>query len=301
MLPSQFTELSIEAERRLWLSLGLASAITLLEFVGGILSRSLALLSDSGHVLTDVLALGLSILAIRLARRPHTAKRTFGFHRAEIFAALVNGSSLILVAFLILFEAYSRFLQPPAVQGSLVLIVASMGLAGNLVMARILAPTRNESLNVKGAFLHVLGDTLTSVGVILGGLIVIFSGYFVVDPIVAVFVGFLILRNAFGLVRESVGIFMEDTPKGIDLEKVAGTIRSIRAVTGVHDLHIWTITSGLYALSGHVTVDSETLEEVSRIIGEIAEQLRRSFGIEHVTLQPEKQVYEKIQDVKSAG
>lgn len=299
-MPSQLTELSIEAERRLWLSLALASAITLLELVGGVLSRSLALLSDSGHVFTDVLTLGLSILAIRLARRPHTARRTFGYHRVEIFAALVNGSSLILVAFLILFEAYLRFLQPPAVQGSLMLTVASIGLAGNLIMARILAPTRKESLNVKGAFLHVLGDTLTSVGIILGGLVVIFSGYFIVDPIVAVLVGFLILRNAFSLVRESVGIFMEDTPKDLDLEKVARAIGSIKSVSGIHDLHVWTITSGLYALSGHLTVESETLEEGSRIIENVADQLRRSFGIQHVTLQLERQVYEKIQDVESA-
>ncbi len=288
-------ERSKSTERRLWMALGIASALTALEFFGGLLSQSLALVSDSGHVLTDVLAVALSILTIRLGRKPHTSRRTFGYHRAEIFAALVNGSTLIMIALLIVYEGYKRILQPPQVQGTLLLTIAFVGLLGNLGMARLLVGSRKTSLNIGGAFLHVLGDTLSSVGVIIGGLVVTFTRYSIVDPLIAMLIGVLILRNAFSLVRESTDILMEATPRHLQLEAVAKTIQSVAGVVGVHDLHIWTITSGLYALSGHLTVSSETTEEGSRIISQVAVLLRTSFGIEHVTLQLEKESLETIQ------
>ena len=180
----------------------------------------------------------------------------------------------------------------------MVLAVAFVGLLGNLAMARMLAGSRKSSLNVRGAFLHVLWDTVSSVGVIIAGIILTFTRYAIVDPLIAAIIGVLILRNAFSLVRESTGILMEATPRHLRLEEVAETIQSVRGVVSVHDLHIWTITSGLYALSGHMIVTPETLDEGSRIIGEVSGRLREAFGIGHVTLQLEKETLEKLQGAK---
>ena len=165
-------------------------------------------------------------------------------------------------------------------------------------MARLLVGSRKSSLNLRGAFLHVLGDTLSSVGVIIGGVVVTFTSYTIIDPLVAILIGVLILRNAFSLVRESTDILMEATPRHLELAKVAKTIQSVEGVIGVHDLHIWTITSGLYALSGHVIVRAEPLEEGSRIIAEVSGKLRSAFGIEHVTLQLERETLERLQGTK---
>jgi cobalt-zinc-cadmium efflux system protein len=287
------------AERRLWLALVVSLLIVTVEVVGGVLGRSLALLGDSAHVLTDVLTVGIAILTLRLGRMRHTPRRTFGYHRAEIFAALVNGSTLIGVALLIIYQAFLRLQQPPTVQGPLVLAVASVGLLGNLVMAGLLAPNRKTSLNVRGAFLHALSDTLSSLAVIISSLIIIFTGYNGVDPLVAALIGVLIIRSAYGLVRDSTNILLEATPKQFELGKIAETIRSIDGVKGVHDLHVWTITSGLYALSGHVTLDANTITDGSAIISRVAARLKDSFGIEHVTLQMERETLESLQHESS--
>jgi cobalt-zinc-cadmium efflux system protein len=288
------------AERRLWIALGVSLLIVTVEVVGGVLGRSLALLGDSAHVLTDVLTVGIAILTLRLGRMRHTPRRTFGYHRAEIFAALVNGSTLIGVALLIIYQAFQRLQQPPTVQGPLVLAVASVGLLGNLVMAGLLAPNRKTSLNVKGAFLHALSDTLSSFAVIVSSLIIIFTGYNDVDPIVAALIGLLIIRSAYGLVRDSTNILLEATPKQFELGRIAETIRGVPGVRGVHDLHVWTITSGLYALSGHLTVEADTIIDGSTVVDRVAARLKESFGIDHVTLQMEKESLEKIQSEGSA-
>src|SRR5207244_2771793 len=203
---------SRNAEKQLWIALIVSIVIVSVEFTGGFLGQSLALISDSGHVLTDVLAVGVGILTLRLGRMRHTARRTFGYHRAEIFAALVNGSTLIAVALVIIFQAFLRLQQPPKVQGPLVLTVASLGLIGNLIMAGLLAPNRKTSLNVRGAFLHALGDTLSSLAVIISSLIIIITGYNGIDPLVAALIGVLIIRSAYGLVRDSTNILLEATP-----------------------------------------------------------------------------------------
>jgi len=286
---------SKNAERRLWIALAVSSAIVVIEFTGGFLGQSLALLSDSGHVLTDVLAISVSILTLRLGRKQHTARRTFGYHRAEIFAALVNGSTLIAVALLIIYEAFLRLQQPIRVQGPLVLGVASLGLLGNLATTGLLARTRKTSLNVSGVFLHSVGDTVSSIAVIVSSLVVVFTGYSGLDPIAAVLIGILIMRSAYGLVKDSTNILLEATPRHLELEKIAKAIRSVDGVKGVHDLHVWTITSGLYALSGHVTLDSDRISDGSVIIGKVAAKLKESFGIEHVTLQMEKEALERIE------
>ena len=277
------------------MALLISSAIVVIEFTGGFLGHSLALLGDSGHMLTDVLAIGVSILTLRLGRKHHTAKRTFGYHRAEIFAALVNGSTLIAVALLIIYEAFLRFQQPTQVQGPLVLSLASLGLIGNVATTWLLARSGKTSLNVRGVFLHAAGDTVSSIAVIISSLVVVFTGYSGLDPIAAVLIGILIMRSAYGLVRDSTNILLESTPRGLALESIAKTIRSVDGVKGVHDLHVWTITSGLYALSGHVTVDSDTISQGSVVLEKIAARLKESFGIEHVTLQMEKETLERIE------
>ena len=286
---------SKNAERRLWIALAVSSVIVAIEFTGGVLGQSLALLSDSGHVLTDVLAISVSILTLRLGRKHHTARRTFGYHRAEIFAALVNGSTLIAVALLIIYEAFLRLQQPTRVQGLLVLSLASLGLIGNLTTTGLLAHTGKTSLNVRGVFLHAVGDTVSSIAVIISSLVVVFTGYSGLDPIAAVLIGILIMRSAYGLVRDSTNILLEATPRHLELENIAKTIRSVDGVKGVHDLHVWTITSGLYALSGHVTLDLDKISDGSVIIGKVAAKLKESFGIEHVTLQMEREALERIE------
>lgn len=287
--------LSRKTEQRLWLGLSLASAITLVEFLGGIISHSLALVSDSGHILTDVITFGLSISTIRLARMPHSSKWTYGYHRAEIFAALVNGTVLTGVAFLIIYEAYLRLLQPSSIEASLVITIASIALLANLTMMRLFSQTWKTSLNIKGVFLHAVSDVLSSTGVIISAIIILTTGFTTADPIIAVLIGILILRNAFSLLRDSATVLMEATPKHLSLDTITTTILSVRGVRGVHDLHVWTITSGLYAVSGHLIVDPQSIEEGSRIIREVSERLRGSFGIDHVTLQLEQETLEKIQ------
>src|SRR2546428_11815529 len=287
------------AERRLWTALSVSLLIVIVELFGGLLGQSLALLSDSAHVLTDVLTIGIAILTLRLGRRRHTPKRTFCYHRAEIFAALVNGSTLIAVALVIIYQAFLRLQQPTRVQGPLVLSLASLGLIGNLTTTGLLARTGKTSLNVRGVFLHAVGDTVSSIAVIVSSLVVVFTGYSGLDPIAAVLIGILIIRSAYGLVRDSTNILLESTPRHLELESIARTIRSVDGVKGVHDLHVWTITSGLYALSGHVTVDSDSISQGSVILEKVAAKLKGSFGIEHVTLQMEKETLENIQHESS--
>ncbi|MBO0888411.1 cation transporter [Candidatus Bathyarchaeota archaeon] len=286
---------SRSAERRLWLGLGVSLGIVLIEIIGGLLGQSLALLGDSAHVLTDVLTIGIAIVTLRLGRKRHTSKHTFGYHRAEIFAALVNGSTLIGVALVIIYQAYLRLLQPANVQATLVIAIATLGLLGNLVTAGLLAPGQKTSLNVRGAFLHSLSDILSSLAVITSSLIILLTGYNSTDPAVALLIGVLIIRGAYGLVKDSTNILLEATPKQFELEKIAKTIQSMPGVVGVHDLHVWTITSGLYALSGHLTVETNMISEGSAIVDKLATKLKETYGIEHVTLQIEKESLQRIQ------
>lgn len=292
---------SKHAEQRLWLALGIAVVVTTVELTGGLLSKSLALVSDSAHVFSDVLAILVSILTLRLARRPHSARRTFGYHRAEIFAALLNGSTLIAIALFILYQSYRRFLQPPEVQGNLVLIFASIGLAANLGTAGLLVRSKESSLNVSGIFLHVVGDVLSSFAVIVSALVIVLTHYLYADPIIAVVIGLLILRNAYWLTRESMDILMEATPKHLKLADISNAILNVEGVRGVHDLHVWTITSGLYALSGHITVSSQMVKEATLIREKVSRKLAESFGIDHVTLQVETEALETIQRDEGIG
>jgi cobalt-zinc-cadmium efflux system protein len=269
----------------LTIALVITFGIFILELVGGLFSNSLALLSDSGHVLTDTLSLTLALLATVFAARPAGGKMTFGSYRFEILSALFNGSLLTLISLFIFYESYQRFFHPAPVQTGLMMGVAIIGLLGNIVSAAVLSSSSKDNLNVKGAYLHVLSDAGASVGVILGGAVMFFTGWTFIDPILGILIALLILKGAFDLVAQSVYILLESAP--VAVEEVAEAIRAVKGVADLHDLHIWTISSGLNSLSAHVKiVDSET-DRASEIIREINHGLKDKFQIAHSTIQTE--------------
>jgi len=283
----EVSHLRSDSSRRLKIALSVVLVIMVAEVVGGILSNSLALLGDAGHMLVDALAMGMSILAIRIARRPATATRTYGYHRVEIMAALANGVILALVAAYIFYEAYQRFAEPAPVQTTLMLVIAGIGLVSNLVGVRLLRGASHGSLVVKAAFWHVLGDTISSVGVIIAGVIISLTGYYIADPIIAVLIGCIILWGAVRLVRDSADILMEAVPRHIKMEDVISLIRAVRGVKDVHDIHVWTITSGLYAMSAHLVIDDQSVSKSAEIVKAVNQSLDKSFHISHTTLQLE--------------
>ncbi len=271
-------------QRSLLISLSIAGIITVLEVVGGVLSNSLALLADAGHVGTDVLALALAAFAMKFATRPHTTTSTYGFHRSEVLAALINGVTLFVITGYIAYEAYGRFFSPPEVRGPLLLAVATIGLAANLVMVFILKKGSEVSINVRGAFLHVVGDTLSSVGVIVGGVAIITAGFFLADVLVAVLIAGLVLRSAFILVKDSVRILLEQTPRGVDVTKMSEEMMKVEGVKSVHELHVWSLTSGMNMMSCHANVDEHHRDhEVLEALNQVA----RRFNITHTTIQVE--------------
>jgi cobalt-zinc-cadmium efflux system protein len=261
--------------------------MTIVELIGGLMSNSLALLGDAGHMFTDTLALGLSIFALNLTKRPASQTKTYGYYRAEILAALINGIILILICVYIFYEAYRRFIEPPEVHGGLMLIVAAIGLVANLVGISILHSASRENLNVKGAFLHMWGDTASSVGVIAAGMIILLTGRTIADPIISIIIGLLILRGAGGLVSESVHILLEAVPKHLDMSQINNEIRKIKGVRDIHDVHLWAITSGIYAISGHLLIEDQMVSKCTQIVEEVNRMLDHKFGISHSTLQLE--------------
>lgn len=254
------------------------------EAVGGYLSGSLALIADAGHMLTDAGALALSLASIWIARRPATPRRTFGFLRVEILAAFVNGAVLLLLVAWILVEAVQRLRNPSPVEANLFLGIALAGLVVNLSGLWILHGAHRHSLNVRGAYLHVLGDALGSIGAIAAALVIKFTGWLPADPLISILLSLLILAGAWRLVRESVDVLLEAVPAHVDLAAVRAGILAVPGVTGVHDLHVWTVTSGLVAMSGHVVVPE--LASHPAALGRIQEALQR-HGLAHVTIQLE--------------
>lgn len=275
--------------KRLGIALIITALVFLAELIGGLVSNSLALLSDAGHMLTDTMALGLALAAMYFSTRPATSKRTFGFYRLEILSALFNGSFLFLVALFIFFEAYQRFLYPAEIKSGIMLAVAGAGLIANLAGVLILARGSHDNLNIRGAFLHVVSDAISSCGVIIGGIIIYYTGWTMVDPILGIMIAILILRGAVMLVFESVNILLESTPKGIELEAVVADIKKVNGVKGLHDVHIWTITSGLNAISAHLLIDDALAGKSSEILGNIRRCLEDKYNIKHCTFQTECQ------------
>ncbi|MCJ7498485.1 MAG: cation diffusion facilitator family transporter [candidate division Zixibacteria bacterium] len=273
--------------RVLVIPLLLTALMTLVEFFGGILSGSLSLIGDAGHMLTDTLALALSFFALKLSRRPADAKRTYGFHRTEILVALLNGVTLIFISGYIFYEAYKRFLAPPQIKAPLMLSVAAIGLVVNIIGILILKGSSKTNLNIRGAFMHVLGDALSSIGVIVAGIIIFFTKFYLIDPIVAILIGGIILRGAINLITESSNILLEAVPKHLRVETISEELIKIRGIKDMHDLHLWTISSGIYALSGHLVIEDQMVSKSDQILTEANKVLQEKFGITHTTLQME--------------
>ena len=264
---------------------GITTLILVAEAVGGWLTNSLALLSDAGHMLSDAASLGLSLLAIHFAKKPASASKSYGYRRLEILAALANGVALFVIAVAISWEAAHRLLAPPPVASLPMMGIAGIGLAANLASAWVLLHQGDvkDNLNLRSAYLHVLGDALGSVGALLAGALMYFYGWYIADPIVSVVVALLILRGAWGVVSQSLHILMEGTPAGSNIEAMIASLETIPGVCNVHDVHVWTVTSGYDVFSCHLVVSKGT--NITKVVAAGAELLERQFGIRHTTIQ----------------
>ena len=271
--------------KRLVAVFGLTSFYFVVEVVGGLLTKSLALLADAGHMLTDVAGVGLALLAIRFASRPATQARTYGFHRAEILAALTNAVVLIGISFYILYEAYQRWFHPPQVDSRAMLYVAVIGLAVNVAGMLILRVGSSESLNMKGAYFEVLSDMLTSIGVIVAAIIMLTTGWYYADPLISAGIGLFILPRTWTLMKEAVGVLLEGVPSDVNLAALRETLEKVPGVAGTHDLHVWSLTSGVNAMSVHVAVAEGTSH--TNVLNAIHETIRMDFKIGHITVQIE--------------
>ena len=267
--------------RRLALTLALVVLYMAAEVVGGLLANSLALLADAGHMLSDAGALALALFAIWFARRPASPQHTYGYYRVEILAALINGAALIAIALLIFVEAFQRFQDPPEVQGMLMMAVATGGLAINLVGLWTLHGVRGDSLNTHGAWLHVLADALGSVQAIVAGGLIVLLGWYWLDPLASVLIGLLVVYSSWSLMRRSVTVLMEGALGHIDVDLVRRRLLEVPGVRDVHDLHVWTISSGLVALSAHV----EAHRPPADVLRELRRDLQEEFGIRHTTIE----------------
>lgn len=274
------------SKQRLTLVLSLTAIFMVVELIGGLISNSLALIADAAHMLTDVGALGLSLFVLWFSRRPARPEKTYGYLRLEILAALINGVALVIIALAIFWQAYQRLLVPEAVKGGLMLGVSAAGFVVNVVAARLLHSSSQHSLNLRGAYLHVLGDLIGSAGAILAAILILTTGMVIADPIISVVVGLLILYSSWKLVRESVDVLLESVPAHIDLLAVRKTLDEIPGVDQVHDLHVWTVTSGMIAMSGHAVVQNP--DQHQRVLQEIHRAMRDRFGISHITVQLER-------------
>ena len=275
-------------KKGLLIALIITAGIMVLEFVGGLFTNSLALLSDSGHMLSDTSSLALSLVAIWFANRAASAKKTYGYYRFEILAALFNGVALFVIAGFIIYEAYQRVLEPQSVASGSMMLIATVGLLANLISAWSLMRQGDVkgNVNLRSAYLHVLGDALGSIGAIVAGLLMMLFGWYIADPIISVVVSVLILKSAWGVLAHSVHILMEGSPEGVDHSEIKNLLENIEGVKDVHDLHIWTITSGLDSLSCHMRVEDE--KDSQQILQKAIDLVHDHCGIEHTTIQIEK-------------
>jgi cobalt-zinc-cadmium efflux system protein len=294
--PGHVHDVSPQADQgKLIVALALIVGLMVAEVVAGIVANSLALLSDAGHMLTDAAALGMSLVALRLAQRPAEGQMTFGLKRAEILSAQVNGITLLALAALIGIEATRRLVSPPDVEAGLVLAVALGGIVINLLATATLARANRQSLNIEGSFQHIVTDLFAFIGTAIAATVILATGFDRADPIASLFVAALMLRSAYGLLRESGRVFMEASPKGLDAESIGNTLAAQPGVVEVHDLHLWEVTSGFPSLSAHVTVEGEA--DCHRIRLSLADMLERDYGIGHSTLQVEHEP-EKLLEIK---
>jgi cobalt-zinc-cadmium efflux system protein len=273
--------------RRLLLSIFITLVFVLAEAISGYFSHSLALISDAGHNFADALALVFSWYGIWIARRPSTARRTFGYHRVGILAALVNAVSLVVIALLIFWEASTRLRHPEPVHSTPMIVVALLAILVNTVISFWLRSASRNDLNVRSAYLHMLGDAISAAGVVVAGVIVAFTGASIADPTVSVLIGILILWSSWGIVKQSVNVLLEGVPDGMEMETVERTISAVAGVLAVHDLHVWTVGSGMVCCSCHISVEEQSVRSGENVLRAVADELEQDFGITHSTIQVE--------------
>jgi cobalt-zinc-cadmium efflux system protein len=280
--------------KRLKLALAISSVYFFAELIAGFITNSLALLSDAGHMLSDIGAMALSLFAFYFAKRPATEQSTYGYHRVEILAALFNGLALWLIVGIIFASAFNRLFAPPVVESTGMIVVAVIGLLVNIAAGAILFDSHeHHNLNLRGAFLHVVSDAVGSVGAIAAGVVMLTTGWYLADPLISILIAVLVLFSSWNLVKESFSILMQSVPKGIRLEEVQRTIESVEGVAKVHDLHIWTVTSGIYTLSAHAVVENGG--DLHGVLNGIEDTLKQRFNIEHTTIQLETESREETE------
>jgi len=284
---AHFGDIAKQTTSRLALSLFLTLTFVFVEVIAGFIGNSLALLTDAVHNLTDVIALGLSWYAIRLTSQPADARKTYGYHRAGILVALVNSTTLVLISLGIFYEAWQRFRNPPEVQSGILITVGMLAVMINLATALLVRKGSEHDLNVRSAFTHLMGDVFSTIGAVIAGLIIYFTGANWLDPFVSVLIGFLILYNAWGILRDSVNILLEATPRDIDVSKLVQDVMEIQGVLGVHDLHIWSIAQNLRTMSAHILTEDLSISAGAQIQRHINEVVFHRYNIAHATLQLE--------------
>jgi cobalt-zinc-cadmium efflux system protein len=284
---SHLREAAKQTTTRLSWSLFLTLAFVVVEAAAGVFSNSLALLTDAAHNLTDVIALGLSWFAIRITAQPANARKTYGYHRAGILVALVNSTTLVLISIGIFYEAYKRFISPPEVQSGILIGVGLVAVVVNLVTAMLVHRGSESDLNLRSAFVHLMGDVISTVGAVIAGILIFFTGANWLDPLVSVLIGFLILYNAWGILQETVEILLESTPRDVDLKKMVSEITEVDGVLGVHDLHVWSLTRNLRTMSAHILTEDISISAGTRIQSTINELVYHRYNISHATLQLE--------------
>ncbi|MFN8382640.1 MAG: cation diffusion facilitator family transporter [Anaerolineales bacterium] len=284
---SHIGDLANQTTKRLMLSLSLTAGFVLVEVIAGIFGNSLALLTDAAHNFTDVIALGLSWYALRLATKPANAGKTFGYHRVGILVALVNSTTLILIALGIFYEAYRRFLAPPEVDSVILIGVGTLAFFINAGTAWLVQKGSEHDLNLRSTFLHLMGDVMSTLGAVIAGVIIYFTQWNWLDPLVSVLIGGFILWNAWSILRQSIHILLESTPENIDMQEMVTKIETVEGVRGVHDLHVWSINENLRMLSAHVVTDDISIRDCTSIQQNINELLAHGYDIQHATLQIE--------------
>ena len=284
---THFGDLASQTTKRLALSLGLTAAFVVIEIIAGIFGNSLALLTDAAHNFTDVIALGLSWYAVKLATQPAHAGKTFGYHRVGILVALVNSTTLVLIALGIFYEAYQRFLAPSKVDSTILIGVGTLAFFINLGTAWLVKSGSDHDLNLRSTFLHLMGDVLSTLGAVIAGIIIAFTNWNWLDPFVSVLIGVFILWNAWGILRQSIHILLESAPENIDMNKMVDTLLKVDGVRGIHDLHVWSINEGLQLLSAHIVTEDISMSAGLLIQQNINGLLSHQYNIQHATLQLE--------------
>lgn len=284
---SHIGDLASQTTKRLALSLGLTAAFVVVEIIAGIFGNSLALLTDAAHNFTDVIALGLSFYAVKLATQPAHAGKTFGYHRVGILVALVNSTTLVLIALGIFYEAWHRFLAPPKVDSTILIGVGALAFIINAGTAWLVKSGSEHDLNLRSTFLHLMGDVLSTLGAVIAGIIIAFTNWNWLDPLVSVLIGAFILWNAWGILRQSIHILLESTPESIDMNSMVDSLLKVEGVRGVHDLHVWSINENMRVLSAHIITDDVLVSAGLPIQRDLNEILAHKYNIRHATLQLE--------------